>query len=1303
MNSKNQLQIVLSAAFVGALVTIAHFSNAAPPTTIDMSLRQEPLTAVVNTPSNVILMMDDSSSMNAIDLPPPEGIDFSTYGTTEPVTVPNNISATAVAERDDFHFRNSFFNPLYYNPAITYKPWNDNNKAAALNFPNADIGADVAVDATQDDMRFVIIGGVKTRASVTRTDLFTRSSAVRTFSVTPPCTSFTTQTVCTSNAPGTTTTTIDPNSETGTITSTTPGACLTTGTVPVCAAPAPAVTTTAPGLVPARYLRFEGTGVAQLKDNTKYRLVEIDRAATGTNYPTPIDPVTGNQTERGDCLNPTLCTFTEEAKNYANWYTYYRTRLFAAIGVTSQVLSETEPTIRIGYGRLAYFAGGPDPWPSKAVAPATTSDYKPPAALPLLDGQTNPGHIVRGVRPFTLGSADRQEIFDWLFGLAGVGGTPLREALDSVGKYFQRTDAKGPWANNPGVGDASTNSQLACRRNFSIFATDGTWTDSPNHPRLSATYPSLPVGSPAESDSIDGTAISGAGNQAGRSYQYLLTEELALSSVGAAQNQTLADVAHYYWSHDLRPDLPNVLRPAPWAGASGVNYPKDYYDPATWQSLTNYFVGYGLSTSVSKSTALTGMKNNVAVNWPAVTVTDPGDRNKTSDTLRAALASRGDFYAAQDPTQLAESLRKAFANVGKTRGSASALAVSSSVISQTTDLVFEASFDSSDWTGRLRGLNARDLVVGSSTEVWEAALPTAFSTRKIFTTSAISSPLALTWVNLTPAQQATFTNEDEFKYFLGDQSKELPIGTLRKRSATIGSIVGSGPLYSGATTYGHNYKPGAVGSSYPAYLDWKKATRRPVVFAGSNYGYYHAFDAADGQEVFSFTPRSAIPYLADISKPTYVHRFLVDGLSTEGDAYFGGAWHTVVLGSSGSGPKSLFLLDVTNPATFNASNVKWEVNQTDEPDMGHILGGGMIASTKTGKWVVIVGNGYGSQNDDAALLVFDLETGALLKKLIVPAGSVTPKPKNGMGPPTAVYDSERNVSKLYAGDKLGNLWKFDVSDGNPANWTFANTFAGADVPLFSAKDPSGAAQPITTAPRVLQHPLGGLYVTFGTGKVFEQNDETNTQTQSIYAIRDQGSNATYTKSQLLQGSLVDVPGDLRAISGLTGPGGLDWNVHKGWYLNLPVGGTAERIIASPKLQAGMAVFTSFNPENSDPCEVGGKSYVYTFDLATNFTREVFRDKGPTIVATRTFDGLVGGTTSLYAPAAAAAPVVNSISAADLKNSIKNTRFTLTGGQVKDGGPSSYCAQAGNSITNQTLTIPSACAGTAPLRVWRDLK
>ncbi len=1276
-------------------------------TSLAVELRQEPITFNVSAPPNIVLMMDDSASMNYDSLPPPPGNWTGLYF-SDSLSFPDNSGGTVSLDAVALTRNNPLYNALHYNPALTYKPWNDNNKPAASNFPNANIGtvtAGVLTNATRPDMRFIEVAGVKTETNPDplTIDLFSR---VGTRNVNT-CT--TKQLVTTSSCSAYTygPPTIDPLSESGLIagTATCTGP-LVTSTYMSCTA---STTATVPNLIPANYVRFEGTLATDLGDPTKYRLVEIDRAAPTRMYPTPTDPFSGIQAQRSDCLNPISCTFTEEAQNYANYYTYYRTRLFAAIAVTSQVLVDIDDNIRLGYGRLNYFADGPVPPVVNPVVslPASTSTTvllpKPPATLPLLDGEANPGHIVRGVRPFTIGSTERQELFTWLFGLHGIGGTPIREAMDAMGKYYKRIDTKGPWANAPGTGDAIGASQLACRRNFSIIATDGSWTDSPNHPRISTLYPGLPSSSPAETDSISGPTIIGEGKQTGRNYQYTPSSEPFFGTSGSTQ-QTLTDVAMYYWGTDLRPDLPNVNRPTPSATSGGYGYPRDYINPATWQSMSNFIVGYGLQTSISANAAKAAMANNTAFTWPTVDVANPDDGNKVNDALRATLISRGDFFTAQNPTQLAIALKKVFAGLGSTQGASSTIAVSTPAITAPGDLIFEASYDSANWNGSLRAIGALDAVAGNPTTAWRANFPTDYTTRTLFSTTGKNTPIALRWNQLTPIQQASIGTESIFDYLIGDRTGEAPVGTLRERGTLLGSVVASSPLHSGATHYGYqNLTTG--GATYPTYLENKRNARKKSVYVGSNNGMLHGFDALNGAELFAFTPRAAIPFMAPLADPKYIHKFLVDGQLSEGDYYDGTGWKTALVGSSGAGPKSLFALDITKPEAMTTAQVLWEVTEKDEPELGHVLSGVLVAPTRANKWVVITGNGYESKSGQASLLVFDLLTGTTIRNISTGIGANTSKAtQNGMGPVTPIFDGQRNVIGVYGGDKMGNLWRFDLSDPDPLNWRITTSKGALTQPVFTATDPSGVPQPITTAPRIATHPLGGLYIVFGTGKGVEVTDTTNKQVQSVYAIRDKDNAGPYAKTNLKAASLADVAGDLRKISGLKGPGGVDWSVHKGWYFDLTTDGLGgERVMSSPRLVAGMLSVPSFNPENLDPCDAGGKSFIYSFDLATDFSRPAFAGQDTSIVASKANDGIVSQLASLYSPAVKVATKKNSIDLATLKKLAKDTRYEVKSGVLNDKSPASYCALSANSLSNINVSIPTACAGTTPLRSWRDLK
>ncbi|MFZ4760254.1 MAG: hypothetical protein ACOYLX_18965, partial [Burkholderiaceae bacterium] len=273
-------------------------------------------------------------------------------------------------------------------------------------------------------------------------------------------------------------------------------------------------------LTPARYYTYTGTG--DKGDPANYRVVQIDRTRpSSVTYPV-VDATTGlaatpTNSLRTDCTthNKTACTWVEEAQNFANWYLYYRNRLFAAQAVMSDAMSgmttATQQQLRLGYGRINYFSGAIDPWRTVPLSTIGT--------LPTVDGFANPGALVRGVRPFAIGSTARASFFDWLFSLSWVGSTPNREAIDSVGRYFSWSDQRGPWSASPGGGDTAP--QLACRRNYAFLATDGEWTNaSAGQPLISASGSLATPGTPVESDNVGGPTITGQGANAGTTFTY---------------------------------------------------------------------------------------------------------------------------------------------------------------------------------------------------------------------------------------------------------------------------------------------------------------------------------------------------------------------------------------------------------------------------------------------------------------------------------------------------------------------------------------------------------------------------------------------------------------------------------------------------------------------------------------------------------------------------------------------------------------------------------------------------------------
>ena len=125
------------------------------PTVATAAIAQEPLFSVSALPPNVMLMMDDSNSMREYTLPLPGGIalppetcrtDGGAGNPKDGVRVVTRIANNTCVHRDeDWVLRSPALNPLWYNPAVTYSPWNDNNKPAGSNFPQADWGGSTAV------------------------------------------------------------------------------------------------------------------------------------------------------------------------------------------------------------------------------------------------------------------------------------------------------------------------------------------------------------------------------------------------------------------------------------------------------------------------------------------------------------------------------------------------------------------------------------------------------------------------------------------------------------------------------------------------------------------------------------------------------------------------------------------------------------------------------------------------------------------------------------------------------------------------------------------------------------------------------------------------------------------------------------------------------------------------------------------------------------------------------------------------------------------------------------------------------
>jgi type IV pilus assembly protein PilY1 len=419
----------------------------------------------------------------------------------------------------------------------------------------------------------------------------------------------------------------------------------------------------------------------------------------------------------------------------------------------------------------------------------------------------------------------------------------------------------------------------------------------------------------------------------------------------------------------------------------------------------------------------------------------------------------------------------------------------------------------------------------------------------------------------------------------------------------------------------------------------------------------------------------------------------------------------------------VFAIDVTQRTGMTArsvaaTDVLWDLapaldgSVSGMDDVGNIVQPGVIGSGRDGEWYYFVGNGYESANDKAKLLAIRIRDGAIFPIGTDNVGGNNPSANNvnnqpnGLGGVTPIYDGNRNIVAIYAGDRLGRLWKFDLSSTNRNDWASAT----GTTPLFTAAVANGARQAITAAPRLAAHPLGGRMIVFGTGKVFENNDLMDMTVQSVYGVWEKQVNATaaVAKSALREFTLADITD---TVSGakyrqLQNTTALNWATDLGWYFNLS-SGTAygERVVASPNENFGFVNVTSFEPAaNGDPCVGGGRSFFYRLDIAGSFTRAPFSSGGlnnldasiprNTVIGAELEGPTISGVQTLLKPVDGTTSFTSSLTTTDTAGLAGATESAATNCNTAVGGG---VGAVGNALATPTLNCP-----VAPLRIWREL-
>ncbi|PVZ71693.1 pilus assembly protein [Pelagibaculum spongiae] len=859
-----------------------------------------------------------------------------------------------------------------------------------------------------------------------------------------------------------------------------------------------------------------------------------------------------------------------QQQNFANWYSFYRTRLLATQTVSNLAFSDLDENFRVGWqGMLSCYLEDPAP----ANAPEAC--------------QTNGRTIDNRVLPFT--PQHKQNLIEWLEDIPVRDSTPTREAMYRAGEWYKNTTARGPYAvfdRTTGLAAApAASGASSCRKNYHLLMTDGTFT-STNYNRRSndSTTASLA----AVDDYVAATATHNADN-INQTLGDGLTEYTPRTPFKSVAPKSLASMAFYYWATDLTGSaLDNNVA----ISEDAIREPWNArYNSATWQHMVNFTVGLGLNSLLNDGDyngntygglydRIINSPGDVGVNWPSTGFDGSGNaRTKVLDLWHAAVNSRGQFFSASNPQNLQAAFRTIFGNLSEEIPAAQ-VGFSGATLG-TADFAFSSSFNSQNWSGEVKAnklfsnsqppqllTNSIPLVLNNGSEVTASGVLNAQSAsdRNIKLARKTATGFSLidfSWNSLNTAEKSLMNvnsslladnkGQQRLNWLRGDRNN-TQINQLRTEQNRLGDITAAAPVYVGKPdSYGLSTLT-PEGTSYESFMT-RQANRSPRLYVASNDGMLHSFNVDANElnvnggsilssgdffkEEFAYIPSDLLDKLPRLTDQEYNHQYYLDVTPTVQDVYASGSWKTILIGGM-RGARSIYALDITDPDNIS---LLWEFNEKSNPLLnsellGHTYAKPVVARLADGKWYALVSNGYDNQSDGlpssgkAALFVIRIEDGELVKTLQTSPGSAT-NPNGLSEVALADINGDLITDYAYAGDLFGNLWRFDFNkpDSNnpfgtssPSDWKVGL----GQQPLYSSKSEvfnslsntqTTQPQPITSHPYVVKHrEQPGHIVLFGTGKYIEPEDhlQATASRNSFYGIWDQQTKGTQSNSVNIQ-------------------------------------------------------------------------------------------------------------------------------------------------------------------------------------------
>ncbi|MBI1395078.1 MAG: PQQ-binding-like beta-propeller repeat protein [Betaproteobacteria bacterium] len=639
---------------------------------------------------------------------------------------------------------------------------------------------------------------------------------------------------------------------------------------------------------------------------------------------------------RTDCAGAT-CSYAEEMTNFANWWGYYRKRhmmLNGALGLAFDQLTG----LRAGYFLF------------NSLSNVTMRDFD--------------------------NSSDTQNAKRLLYDLyrtKGTGGTPTRDALEYAGRQFQRTDSNAPI-------------NAVCQFNAAFVITDG--FASNNAPPTSF--------SNVDGDSSNRFTIPYDVNNADLNYTDATpagniplppTDPLPSVTVtpvhpfADSESNTLADIAMYFYSNNVRPDLSKRQVSIERSNEGPDSDRNDYLH------MNTYALGLGVQGMLFGRTDTADLikinenpfDTSVSWSWPNVR-SGSGYVNRhpaaIDELWHATIDGRGMMLSASSPEETRVGVVDIVNNVGAKGGAGAAVAVANPNVVPGDNYSYASSYNSGPWSGDINKY-AIDTSTGAvgTTPLWSPSPQKQLATRlpgtRVIASYDGSSGIPFEWTDLTAAQKSVLTSTvggvtasdpDVLAFLRGDRSLEVERFRSRGPRPQIDPATGDYAVSNGKYVYQNNRIPddiavlGDIVNGEPVvvrgprfsyfdngYQDFKTtyASRTGVVYQGANDGMLHAFDATTGAELWAYVPSLLFGNLRNLSdRLSFHHLYYVDGTPSVGDidfSYTPGAnlsspgtpdWRTVLVSGLRKGGFGYFAIDVTNPTMGNeaslASKVLWE-------------------------------------------------------------------------------------------------------------------------------------------------------------------------------------------------------------------------------------------------------------------------------------------------------------------------------------------------------------------------------------------